>query len=319
MSAFAATTPPTMAAALEPRPRPTGIADRCVTWYEPSVSAAAAAAARADTTKRLSSPVGMPFPFSCEPPSLSTFTDHARAGRSSNSARSGRAIANESKPGPRFALDAGTRTRSSPTLGAERRADRVRRGVDLGDGAGERAGAVRVLHSVTGENAHDPLRAAEGVRAHALAQSRDRRGGRGLGENALAAGEEAVRVQDLAVAHRVDRAARFIPGGHRALPRRRIADPYCGRDGLGLGNGLSADERRRALRLVAVHPRPLPCHAGARSLDEALPVGRDVSGVPDGDEQGVGRVAEGLADLERGRFLALEPVRVHAVHQRGLA
>ena len=37
-------------------------------------------------------------------------TLHERAGCISNSARSGSATANESKPGPRFALDAGTRT-----------------------------------------------------------------------------------------------------------------------------------------------------------------------------------------------------------------
>ena len=117
MIALAATTPPTMAAALDPRPRATGMAERCVTWYAPSVSAAASAAARADTTNRLSSPVGMPFsmPFSRALSSPSRFTDQARAGRRSNSARRGNAMANESKPGPRFALEAGTRTRSSPT------------------------------------------------------------------------------------------------------------------------------------------------------------------------------------------------------------
>src|SRR5207253_5512780 len=37
MIALAATTPPTMAAALDPRPRATGMAERCVTWYAPSV------------------------------------------------------------------------------------------------------------------------------------------------------------------------------------------------------------------------------------------------------------------------------------------
>src|SRR5438445_6563584 len=55
-----------------------------------------------------------------------------------------RARAKESKPGPRFALDAGTRTRSSPTLSAQRTADRIRCGLDLGDRAGERARAFRV-------------------------------------------------------------------------------------------------------------------------------------------------------------------------------
>src|SRR5439155_2764090 len=140
----------------------------------------------ADMTNRLSSPVGMPFPFSCAA-SPSRITDHVRAGRRSNSARSGRAIANESKPGPRFALEAGTRTRSSPTLGPQRRPDRVRCGFHLGNVAGERAGAFRVLHPVAGEDADHPLRAAKPSCPGTFAEPGDRRSRGGLGKDTLAA------------------------------------------------------------------------------------------------------------------------------------
>ena len=101
-SAFAATAPPTIAAALEPRPRATGMAERCVTCCAGTLARAAFVTARAPTRKRLSSPSGTPAPFASN--------DQLFAGRSSNSASSGSATANESKPGPRFALDAGTRT-----------------------------------------------------------------------------------------------------------------------------------------------------------------------------------------------------------------
>ena len=59
--------------------------------------------------------------------------------------------------------------------------------------------------------------------------------------------------------------------------------------------------------------------AGPGRLHEALPVGGDVPGVSHGDEQGVGCVPEGLAELEGSRLLALEAVRVDAVHEGRLA
>src|SRR5207247_10851844 len=99
------------------------------------------------------------------------------------------------------------------------------------------------------------LWAAAGVGAHALAQPGDRGRRCGFGEDTLAPGKEAVRLQDLVVADRVDGAARFISRGDGAFPRRGISHADRGRDRLRPCDGLSADERRRSLRLVAVHAR----------------------------------------------------------------
>ena len=50
-------------------------------------------------------------------------------------------------------------------------------------------------------------------------------------------------------------------------------------------------------------------------LAETPPVGGDVAGVPDRQDEVVGRVAQLVDDLERGRLLALDPMWVHRVHQ----
>src|SRR5437660_9062792 len=117
-------------------------------------------------------------------------TDQARAGRRSNAARSGRARAKESEPGPRFALDAGTRTGSSPTLPAQRAPDRIRCGLDLGDRAGEGARALRVFEAVTGEHADHPASFAQLAVARALAKSGNGRGRRRLAEDPFASRDE---------------------------------------------------------------------------------------------------------------------------------
>src|SRR5256885_911361 len=137
--------------------------------------------------------------------------------------------------------------------------------------AAGRAAAVGVLHPVPGETAHPPLRASEPPGPRPLAQPGDRRCRGRLGENPLAAGQEAVCVEDLAVADRVDRAPRLVSGGHRPLPRRRVSDPDRGRDGFRLGDGRPTDKRGRAFGLVSIHPRSLPGEARLGRLDEALP------------------------------------------------
>ena len=51
-------------------------------------------------------------------------------------------------------------------------------------------------------------------------------------------------------------------------------------------------------------------------LLEAHPVSGDVSGVTHGDAQPVGCIPKSVNQFEGGRFLALEPIGVHRIHQR---
>ena len=136
---------------------------------------------------------------------------------------------------------------------------------------------------------------------------RRRRGG--LAEDALARGEQAVGVEDLLVGDRGDPPPRAGDGVHRLLPARRVADPDRRGDRLRLGDRLAVDQRGGALRLEAVQDRRRPV------LLEAPPPGGDVAGVADRDRERVGWPAELVAGLERGRLLALDPVRVDRVDQ----
>ena len=93
-------------------------------------------------------------------------------------------------------------------------------------------------------------------------------GSRGrLDEDTLAPGELGLGGEDLRVADRPETAARLVGGGLGLLPRRRVADPDRGRLRLGVGERVTRDERRRALRLEAaasgasrvVRPRAAYC------------------------------------------------------------
>ena len=84
----------------------------------------------------------------------------------------------------------------------------------------------------------------------------------------------------------------------------------------GSATGCAEHYRRRALGLEPEHPRGSFDRAVGRVLRVAHPVRRDVPGVPDRDAVDVGSPAERVAHLERAGLLALEPERVHGVHQR---
>src|SRR5207247_7354906 len=120
----------------------------------------------------------------------------------------------------------------------------------------------------------------------------------------------AVRIEQLAAADAFDLAPRPVSDARRPLPRRRVSDPDRGRDGLRVGDGHPTDERGGAFGLVSIHPRSLPGEARLGRLDKALPVRGDVPSIADGDEEGIGRVSDRLAELERGRFLSLDAVRI---------
>jgi hypothetical protein len=74
-------------------------------------------------------------------------------------------------------------------------------------------------------------------------------------------------------------------------------------------------ERRGAGRLEAEHHRPRRHQPRVVVRGEAAPVGADVARVADRDGEVVGRPTEVLADLEGGRLLALEAVRVDRVDE----
>src|SRR5439155_1725548 len=83
-------------------------------------------------------------------------------------------------------------------------ADRIRCGLDLGDRAGERARAFRVLEAVTGEHADDSASLAQAADERELAKSGNGRGGRRLAEDPFTSRDECVRGEDLVVGDRID-------------------------------------------------------------------------------------------------------------------
>ena len=99
------------------------------------------------------------------------------------------------------------------------------------------------------------------------------------------------------------------------LPARRVADADGRRYRLRLLDRMPQDDGRGAGRLPAHHARSLRRPAELVVLAEAAPVGGDVAGVADGDEQVVGRVAEGVDDLEGGGLLPLDAVGVDGVDE----
>ena len=78
---------------------------------------------------------------------------------------------------------------------------------------------------------------------------------------------------------------------------------------------VAEDDRGRAGGLEAEHPRPPFDDPGHRVVGEAGPVRADVASIADRDREDVGRPTEVVADLERGRLLAGQAVRVDGVHE----
>src|SRR5436190_2019877 len=138
--------------------------------------------------------------------SSSVWTSKRPVSSTSSSMCSPSAAASTSKPGPRLAEDAGTRT--SLRLCIDGALDRFDAGLARHDGARLRERGLRVLEPVAGEHARDPV----GVARPVLEQPGHAGGRRRLAEDALLAGQEAVRVEDLVVADRVDGAVRAREG-----------------------------------------------------------------------------------------------------------
>ena len=229
--------------------------------------------------------------------------------------------AEASKPGPRLALVAGTRTRDrrgSCRLQAERGGG----GADVGrDRDGCRCCICR--RAVSGSLRPWPVtvqttRWPGSSRPRAAACSSPATPPRCAGSTKTPslAGEQPVGGEDLPVGDRVDQAAGLVAGGDGAGPGRRVADPDRGGDRrrrrAPARRARSARRRRPGSRTSAA--RALTPVGGVLAV--ALPVRRDVAGVADRQAVDVGRVAERVDDLERGRLLALDAVRVDRVDQR---
>src|SRR5437762_11555101 len=78
------------------------------------------------------------------------------------------------------------------------------------------------------------------------------------------------------------------------------------------------NEGRGSLGLKAEHARTTRRQSRGLGLDESLPVRGDVAGVADRDAERIRRVAERVADLERGGLLSLDAVGIDAVDERRL-
>src|SRR4051794_2655399 len=283
----AATRPATIAAALVPSPPLSGMSLRIVN----SKSSGGCSAANPRTIKLRRSRAIRRSVWTANWPVSSTSTSMCRSS----------AAPITSKPGPRLAEDAGTRTvrRLFTEDGAlDRRHVRLAR--DDRPGVGERG--LRVLEAVAGEDADDAVGPFDAVGE----QPGDAGGGGRLAEHALVGREEAVGVEDLGVGDRLDLPPARREGLHRLLPACWVADPDGARHGLGLRDGRAVHERRRALGLEAEEPRP-----GAH-LGEALVVGGDVAGVADGNAECV-ELAERVEQFERRGLLALQPEWVDGV------
>src|SRR4051812_24744263 len=156
----------------------------------PRVSAPAAWKAR---TKRLSAPRDADRAPS---PSSVTSTRSASPGPIVTSFRSSSATPRQSKPGPRFAAEAGAETcirSGTHRLRAQRQlleALHVGRAAD--DLRALRARDVGVLEAVAGEDADDRRARSDEPVGHRLDERGDRRRRRRLAEDALLLGEQAI-------------------------------------------------------------------------------------------------------------------------------
>src|SRR5579862_5199965 len=316
--ALAAAAPPTIAAALLPRPRASGMRLCCRRWKARGAAApvCAPATARAARYARCDGSRG-----SAMAPSPSISIRGSGAASSATELWRRRARPSASNPGPRFAVVAGTRTRITGRLpDAHRLADDALDGLDRRRhrfGPAFRAEhRLRIFEAVAGEDARDRGAFAQPALARPPEHAGDRRRGRRLDEDAFLLREQGARGEQLLVAHGLESAAGFLDRGDGAVPRGRPADPDRGRDGLRPIDRMSQDEGRRSSRLEPPHLRPGGHDIARVVLDEAAPVRGDVAGVPDRDREHVRGAPERVADLEGAGLLALDPVRIHRVDQR---
>src|SRR5206468_323533 len=129
-------------------------------------------------------------------------------------------------------------------------------------------------------------------------------------EDALLAGQGAIRAQDLLIGDDVDPAAGVLHRLEGGTPRCRVPDLDRGRDRARLLDDAVLVDRRRARGLETDHPRQLAHAPGAVVFAVAAPVRGDVAGVADGDQMVVRRATELITHLEGAGLLSLEPERI---------
>src|SRR4051812_1034360 len=220
----AATSPATIAAALVPSPPDSGMSLRIV---NSNVSGGASAAKPRTIRLRRSRAIRR-----------SVWTAKRPVSATSRTTCRSSAAPITSKPGPRLAELAGTLT--VRRLFNDGFFDRLHVRLARHDGAGLRQRGLRVLEPVASQHADDAVGALDAVGE----QPGDRGGARRLAEDPLVGGEEAIGVEDLLVADRLDLAAAGGEGLHRLLPAGGVADPDRARNGLGVRHRRAVHERR---------------------------------------------------------------------------
>ena len=183
----------------------------------------------------------------------SVWTAKRPVSSTSSSTCSPSAAASTSKPGPRLADDAGTRTRRRRFI-SYRRSRARRRRCPARRARPSPAWASAVCGSLSPwPVSTQAIRSAPSAPLASRPATPGRRGR--LAEHALLAGEEAVGVEDLLVGDGAHRAARAREGVERLLPAGGVADPDRARDGLGRLDRRAVHQRRGARGLEAEHPR----------------------------------------------------------------
>src|SRR5690606_28166034 len=218
------------------------------------------------------------------------------------------AIPSESNPGPRLALDAGTRAVTDNPARSVLVITWLSRAVNSGllEFGGDRGRVHRnrldlrpsqqrgigVLEPVAGNGAHHGEPGIEPALLAGGEQTGDAGRRRGFDEHALGRCDQPVGRQDLLVGGRAEGATGLLLGLDRAVPRGRGADPDGGGDGLRVLHRGTVDQRGRTGGLHAEHARQRAGDAVGLVFAVTAPVGGDVAGITDqiGRASGRGRV-----------------------------
>ena len=174
-------------------------------------------------------------------------------------------------------------------------------------------GGGGIFEAIAGEDADHP-----GPRRHltmALEQAGHRcRTGR-FTEDAFGAAQQLVGLDDLGVGDGHEVTLAFLAGPDGVIPIHRVADADGGGDGVWLFHRLSQDKGSCSGGLETHHAGQFLAVASLLIFLESHPVGADVAGIPHGDAQPVGGIAQGVNHFEGRSFLTLKAVRIEGVDQ----
>ena len=174
-------------------------------------------------------------------------------------------------------------------------------------------GAVGILEAVAGQNADH--RGAGWHFIFALEQACHRGSAGGFTEDSLLAAKQLVGRDDLRVGHIQERAIAGFASCQGLGSVDRVANADGGGDGFGVRHRGVVHQWGGSAGLESHHSGQAAAPAGLLIFLETHPIGGDVSGVAHGNAQPVGCITEGIHDFEGRRFLALQPVGIHRVHE----